>query len=419
MKFKLLLTISILLFFVGCSSWNQPKEKPESPDWPMVHKNLQRTGSFGKSAIPPLQLKWKFKTNGPIFSSPAVVNGIVYFLSDDSTCYALDAKSGTLKWKMKVGQGAGYGDPSPVISNGIIYAGEGYALKTSDGSFVWHNPKWGFEFPAFVKDSSVFYTFKRNGNELAGGWYKIDAMTGKELMLYNCCCPEMGTTVVGNRIFTYDDNGEFLVYHTDMTYTKDSEQSEFTILKKSKYPLARYDNFHVKAHCSFAASKNRIIYFPGVYESTTNCITAIDLKKLSKDPIESVWETQIPFASTPSISDEILYTGNGPITALDIETGKIIWKTDLPRTGNLTTPAVSENWVYISSQPNEKDGYLYILDGKTGKLIDKHLISKNIKVLEFFKFRSSPAIVEGWVYVGSVDGCLYAFQGQEQKANNK
>jgi outer membrane protein assembly factor BamB len=44
---------------------------------------------------------WKFKVGAPIISSPVVSDGIAYFGALDSTVYAIDVKSGSLKWKLK------------------------------------------------------------------------------------------------------------------------------------------------------------------------------------------------------------------------------------------------------------------------------------------------------------------------------
>jgi outer membrane protein assembly factor BamB len=46
-------------------------------------------------------LKWKYKTGGPILSSPAIgQDGTIYIGSGDSCLYAFSSK-GKLKWKFK------------------------------------------------------------------------------------------------------------------------------------------------------------------------------------------------------------------------------------------------------------------------------------------------------------------------------
>jgi outer membrane protein assembly factor BamB len=182
---KRFIFLPLLLFiFIGCGK--EIFQEKETADWPMVHKNLARTGSYGKSAVPPLQLKWKFQTNGPIYSSPAVVNGIVYIIANDTgnysrdtqTCFALETKTGKLLWKQKIGRVTYFGDNSPVVSKGIVYAGAGYALNTNTGEVLWHNENLYSEFPAFVMDTVIYYA------NAGGSWISVDSRTGKILIYY-------------------------------------------------------------------------------------------------------------------------------------------------------------------------------------------------------------------------------------------
>src|SRR5262249_42925272 len=55
-------------------------------------------------------LQWKFTTGDVVHASPAVVNGVVYIGSWDSNLYAIDADSGQVKWALKTGE-------DPVIHN--------------------------------------------------------------------------------------------------------------------------------------------------------------------------------------------------------------------------------------------------------------------------------------------------------------
>ena len=73
----------------------------------MFRANLARTGFYKTQGIQRLHgVKWKFKTERVIeawFSSPTVSDDMVYFGSDDSYLYALNALTGELKWKFKTG----------------------------------------------------------------------------------------------------------------------------------------------------------------------------------------------------------------------------------------------------------------------------------------------------------------------------
>ena len=80
-------------------------------------------------------LKWRFKTDGPILFSAAYKNGILYFASNDAHAYALYASSGSLVWKSARFPGEGFHSFWPVIytqkSTGkdyvIFSSGENYS----------------------------------------------------------------------------------------------------------------------------------------------------------------------------------------------------------------------------------------------------------------------------------------------------
>ncbi len=70
------------------------------------------------------QLAWKYATEGPILFSAAYKDGVVYFASQDSHAYALDARSGALLWKSAKFPGAGFHSWWPVIvGDRVILAG--------------------------------------------------------------------------------------------------------------------------------------------------------------------------------------------------------------------------------------------------------------------------------------------------------
>lgn len=253
------------------------------------------------------------------------------------------------------------------------------------------------------------------------------------------------TTVVANKLFTFDCNSWFAIWNTDT-----GDITSNGINPKREFELGTNVVGYPVEYSSFAVQKNRFVYIPirpqllqmpnlkGSYG-----ITAIDLEKKQYQPssafypylklmkqhrelyISPLWKTSVPYAATPSFANGTVYTGNESVTALDSKTGKIIWITRLMewskqqkrnpfRAIMKTAPAISGNWIYISLQPREQIGYLYVLDANTGRTIERYLISETQIYQYASVFRSSPAVVNGWVYVGSTDGCLYAFQGKEQ-----
>ncbi|HEX9959034.1 MAG TPA: PQQ-binding-like beta-propeller repeat protein, partial [Fibrella sp.] len=49
------------------------------------------------------QVKWSFLTNFDIYGTPLVTNGSVYIGSADFRLYALNARTGTLRWQYRTG----------------------------------------------------------------------------------------------------------------------------------------------------------------------------------------------------------------------------------------------------------------------------------------------------------------------------
>ncbi len=70
------------------------------------------------------QLAWSYQTDGPILFSAAHNNGVIYFASNDSHAYALNATTGALFWKLAKLPGAGFYSYWPVIyENQVIFSG--------------------------------------------------------------------------------------------------------------------------------------------------------------------------------------------------------------------------------------------------------------------------------------------------------
>jgi len=99
-----------------------------------------------QSANPQGELAWSqpFHTDGPITSSVAAGNNTIYVVDMHSNLYAVDALSGTQKWKTTPDNAWRYGFfASPVLSldEGKVFIGRNdgtfYAFNVSDGSVAW------------------------------------------------------------------------------------------------------------------------------------------------------------------------------------------------------------------------------------------------------------------------------------------
>ena len=114
-----IVTLAILcLSVVSLFSFSVNAQQADS--WPMFHGNLAHTGYLNAAGHSTNQTLWVFKTSGHVWSSPAVVNGVVYFGSFDHNVYAVNAKDGTKIWSFSTG-----GDiySSPAVVSGVAYFG--------------------------------------------------------------------------------------------------------------------------------------------------------------------------------------------------------------------------------------------------------------------------------------------------------
>jgi eukaryotic-like serine/threonine-protein kinase len=144
--------------------------------------------------------KWKYAVKSRIPSTPAIQAGTVYFRAYDGNLYAVDAAGGTLKWKFQTAGERRFSgkhlhgtqpvaetmpDPfdcylsSPVVSNGAVYFGSGdgnvYAIDAASGSL-----KWKFKTGDVIHASPAI----ADGTVFIGSWdsyfYAIDSESGKQ-----------------------------------------------------------------------------------------------------------------------------------------------------------------------------------------------------------------------------------------------
>ena len=94
-------------------------------------------------------VKWAFQTQGYITSSPAVVDGAVYIVSQEPTSgalYKLDANTGDLLWKKELPyqptfMGGTDLHASPTVADGMVFASsncaEYYGINATTGNIEW------------------------------------------------------------------------------------------------------------------------------------------------------------------------------------------------------------------------------------------------------------------------------------------
>lgn len=98
-------------------------------------------GLYAYNALTGESLRWSpFQTDGEIWSTPVLRNGIAYFGSQDGNVYAVSLHSGDLVWKFETGAAV---VATPLIYKNLLIIGsfdrQLYALGLNDGQ-----PRWQF-----------------------------------------------------------------------------------------------------------------------------------------------------------------------------------------------------------------------------------------------------------------------------------
>lgn len=347
--------------------------------------------------------KWKFKTESRVNSSPAVDSGVVYFGSYDSNFYAVDAGTGKLKWKFKTAGERRFAgkhlhgsqplaetmpDPfdcylsSPTVFKGAVYFGSGdgnvYALDTSTG-----NLKWKFQTGDVVHASPAI----SEGTLYIGSWdtyfYALDAATGKEKWRFKTGEDHEINNQVGIQSSAVVVDG--IVYfgcRDSNLYALDAKTGE------KKWAFNNKGSWVI----SSPAVRDGKIYFG---TSDTSLFYVADAKTGSV--LFSLKMGGWPIFASPAIAGDFAYVGtqDGKLTAIDLKTQKPAWA--------FQTDASKENLAKYS-KPDGKPNY-------EAAFVDDFYDSMMVGVVKMYATGSilaSPVVVGNAVYVGSVDGNLYA-----------
>jgi parallel beta-helix repeat protein len=133
---------------------------------------------------------WSFRTNCNMFSCPAVSGGVVYVGSMDANTgnmYALDAATGVKLWNFSTGY-MHQVSSSPAVVNGVVYFGSNdrqiNALNAATGEKIWNYTTGAFTESSPAVVNGVVYIGANNNN-----LYALDANTGAKIWsfsAYNC-----------------------------------------------------------------------------------------------------------------------------------------------------------------------------------------------------------------------------------------
>lgn len=410
----------------------------------MFRGNPAHTGVYQAAGVPKFsKVKWKFHTDGSVFSSPAVTNGVVYVGSGDGNLYAVNQETGALKWKFPTGSRVA---SSAAVDGGVAffasYDGNFYAVDTATGK-----KKWSFKtagerrfagkhlhgsvpvaetmpdpFDFFLSSPTVLngavYFGSGDGNvyalDAAVGTLKWKFQTGD--VVHASPAIADGTLFIGSwdsyfyalDAVTGKEKWRFKTGEDPDIHNQVGIQSSAAVVDGMVYFGCRDSNFYAldantgQKKWAFNNKGSWVIGSPAVqngkvYFATSDTSTLYEVDAKSGTAEFSLKYNRWPLFSSPAIAGNMLYIGSheGKLMAVDLSTKKTAWTFQ-------TDGSVQNGATYTKADGTPKYEAAF-----TDDFYETMVIGVN-KMMTVGVVLSSPVVVSNVIYVGSSDGNLYA-----------
>lgn len=371
-------------------------------NWSTLGGDMARTGN-GSPTVGVASGRsrgWRVETGSPrtveyqraVNSSPAIVDGTVYVGSNDGRVYAVDALTGEIQWQVRLD---GPVTSSPTVVDEVLFVGSEngtlYALDCADGDdsttadaeqsdvddpepstqrTVWTATVGGPVRTAPAVAGSTVYVGGSDGTLSA-----LSTQTGRTR--WQTTVDEASTdaavttpTLAGDRVFVGSASGRLYAFGTGGRRRWRAE---------------------VESEIGSAAA----VFDGTVYVgSDDGRVHALDVSDGTRR-----WEAEADgrVVGSPAVSREAVYapSTDGRLYAFDRDDGAAQWAVET-NDAILGSPALGGNTLYAGS----RDGRLYAVDAWHGRVRWSRRLSGPVVF-------SSPAVVDGIVSVGTVDGALH------------
>ncbi len=418
--------------------------------------------TLNPTTVPKLTPFWTYHAHGAISSQPVEANGMIYWGSWDGLEHATDL-DGHQVWVTKVGQTTDYAcDPPSAgtvdtatvatvlikgIATSVVFVGGGdaafYALDAADGRVLWRtqlgsSPAHFLWSSPMVYHGNVYIGMASFGDcpTVQGQIIQLEATTGNIEHVFSIV-PD-GCT--GGGVWS----SPVVDTHSDMVYI--STGNPDTCPLSAGYPssllelraadLSLVDFWKIPQSecvidCDFGATPT---LFTATISGTSSSLIGLAHKNglyyaFSRNAVSDgpIWVAGIagggsdPEAGDGSISpsawdgDRLYVAGGGTyiggnycpgsVRALDAATGNFLWEHCM-RNGPVLAPVTVVSGVVVIEEGSAMD----ILSAASGKTLFTYTDSNDGSM-----FVGAASISNGVLYVGNLDGNLYAFGLQEEK----
>ncbi|MBV8198428.1 MAG: PQQ-binding-like beta-propeller repeat protein [Candidatus Eremiobacteraeota bacterium] len=353
---------------------------------------------------------WKFATKGPVRSSAAVAYGSVFFSSADGNVYAVDEARGSQRWRFRTGGERRFTAPgihgmlphhemmpdpydlflsSPAVSNGTVYVGSGdhniYALDARSGALRWKFATGNVVHASPAVDAGMVFV---------GSWdryfYALNARTGAMLWKFATGDDRAIYNQVGIAGSAAVANGRVFFGCRDSHFYSLDERTGALIWKRDH-------------HGSW------VIASPAILRDTVYYTTSDERKFYAVDAGNGTVRFSVPYGtfaySSPAIAGNVAYFGSfdGRLYGVDIGTGKVVatFSTD-GSARQLAAHLTAAGEVDLASFYGDDSSAEY-------PTLDGTIVSLNA-LYNLGSIVGSPAIDGGTLFIGTAEGTLYAIE---------
>jgi len=329
----------------------------------------------GEDVVSPFEILWHVESENhrEFFSSPALVDGVLYFGGNDGYMRAVDASDGSVLWSFGTSCGI-CGEPA-VDSNMVFFGGQDgyvYALDRNTGILAWSA---GLGYHVFADVGIMIDSLILSGNSRG----KICALArddGEPVWSASLDGIVLGPAVVGSlAVFTSESGVTAVLDGTGSVLWKlrgpgqsspPSADGEAVYVAYSGGVVRKYDLLD-----------GAVIWERDVVDTPGRCVLA-----------------------RPVISGGKVFVGTNDATmvCLDAVTGGIAWVQRFENWVQLP-PAIGERFLYVACDDRE----LHVLDGYTGEKVDS---------LDMGGYAgTAPLLAGGTLYFGNASGDFMAVAG--------
>jgi len=372
--------------------------------WFMFYRDIHNSGYLETEMIPPLKMLWKTPIPDPYH--PVVSNGTVFIGTHSHGIYALDMESGQIKWNF------GIHDPNisrysplktaPAVDGNMLFIhswdNRVWALDADTGELIW---KYESPYP-ITRDAYPGHYPHSSPTVFQGILYvglpdrlvhAIDIETGQDVWTFNTskliqCTPSIwnGSLLVGTG---HSGSGG-----TNYFYSLDLQTGDLNWQKSVnggiRSSAVRGDQVYLSAANNFYS---------------LDCTTGMEIWTYTLPA--SNWVTSFPVLSESAV----LFSTNqddwqhawGPLYALDIDTGDLLWENSRDYFEH-SAASITGDIVWIGEWPCpiDRSARLYALNVTNGE----HLWFYEFDGLPYV--HSAPCFSGGSMFVGA-GSYVYAF----------